>query len=467
MAADPSPAVLPYAAPAQKTNRLAFLFRALDSRNYRLFFAGQFISLIGTWLTNMATGWLVYRLTDSSATLGWVNFAGQIPAFVLTPFAGVMVDRWRRRNLLVWTQTLSMLESFGLAVLAFSVAGHGITVSPHGVTLAVTSLFGLAAFQGLVNAFDVPARQSFVVDLMERREDLPNAIALNSSMFNAARLLGPAVAGYLIYKVGEGWCFSLDGISYIAVIVALLMMRVVEKPKPKTHRHVLVDMKEGLRYVANFKSIRDILLLLAFVSLVGTPTLVLMPVFATKVLHGDARTQGILMAFSAAGALGGAILLAARKSVLGLGRLMPLATAGLGIGLVIFGFSHQVWLSGLALVITGFCMMTQMAAGNTLLQTLVDDKMRGRVMSLFTMAFMGMMPVGALIAGNLASDAMLGPQWTTVVSGVACTVIASVFTLRLPAIRKELRPIYVKRGILPEAAAGVEAADGVLEESER
>jgi MFS family permease len=451
----------------KKPTGLSFLFRALHSRNYRLFFAGQFISLIGTWLTNMATGWLVYRLTQSTATLGWVNFCGQIPAFLLTPFAGVMVDRWRRRNLLVWTQILSMLESFGLAILAFSVAGHGVIVNSHGVTLAVISLFCLAAFQGLVNAFDVPARQSFVVDLMERREDLPNAIALNSSMFNAARLLGPAVAGYLIYQVGEGWCFTLDGISYIAVIIALLMMRVIEKPKAAKHRHVLVEMKEGVKYAANFKSIRDILLLLAFVSLVGTPTLVLMPVFATKVLHGDARTQGFLMAFSAAGALLGAIRLAARKSVLGLGRLMPIATAGLGIGLVLFGLSNTLWLSGTGLFITGFCMMTQMAAGNTLLQTLVDDKMRGRVMSLFTMAFMGMMPVGALIIGQLAKDTLLGPQNSTIVSGIACTLIAALFTLRLPAIRRELRPIYIQRGILPEALKGVEAAEAVLEEEGR
>ncbi len=292
---------IPAAAVREKRNGVAFLFRALHSRNYRLFFTGQFVSLIGTWLTNMATSWLVYRLTQSTATLGWVNFAGQIPAFLLTPFAGVLVDRWKRHRVIVWTQILSMFESFGLAALAFATLSFGKNPNPHHIAIAVTGLFALAAFQGLVNAFDVPARQSLVVDLVDNREDLPNAIALNSSMFNAARLVGPAVAGYLIYKVGEGWCFSLDGISYIAVIIALLMMRVIEKPRPQKNHKVLVELKEGVRYTANFHSIRTILMLLGFVSFAGTPTMVLMPVFATKILHGDARTQGFLMAFSAAG----------------------------------------------------------------------------------------------------------------------------------------------------------------------
>lgn len=442
----------------------AFLFRSMTSRNYRLFFSGQLISLIGTWLTNTATTWLVYRLTNKPFVLGLVTFAGQIPAFVLSPFAGVLVDRWRLRRVLVWTQILSMLESFGLAALAFIMVGFGRQVSPHAVLVAVSVLLALAAFQGMVNAFDIPARQSFVIQLVEKREDLPNAIALNSSMFNTARLLGPAVAGYLIYKVGEAWCFTLDGISYLAVIAALLAMRVPHRPNPRHTTNMRIEFKEGLHYAMGFKPIRSILLLLAGMSLCGTPQMVLMPVFAKTILHGDARTQGLLTAAMAAGALSAALRLAARRSVVGLGRTMPLAAAGLGAGLVLFAFSHVLWLSMAALVVVGFCMMTQTAAGNTLLQTIVEDEKRGRVMSLFAMAFMGVMPIGALITGTLAEPGILGPQWTTTICGVACILGAALFATQLPAIRREVRPIYIQRGILPAAAQGLQTADAVAEE---
>jgi len=450
--------------PSLEPTGLPFLFRAFGSRNYRLFFSGQLISLVGTWLTNTAITWLVYRLTNKPFVLGLVTFAGQIPAFVLSPFAGVMVDRWRLRRVLVWTQILSMLESFGLALLAFVAVGLNHTLSPHAIVIVIVLLLTLAAFQGLVNAFDIPARQSFVIQLVEKRSDLPNAIALNSSMFNAARLLGPAVAGYLIYSVGEAWCFALDGLSYIAVIFALLAMRLPPRTGTRINRRVLIEFKEGLRYAWGFRPIRSILLLLAGLSLCGTPQVVLMPVFAKNILHGDARTQGWLMASIAAGALAGALRLAGRRTVLGLGRSMPLAAAGMGGMLMVFGFSHVLWLSMAALVGVGFCMMTQVASGNTLLQTIVEDEKRGRVMSLFAMAVMGMMPLGALLTGTLASVPALGPQWTTAICGTACMVAAAIFTTQLPAIRREVRPIYIQRGILPQVAEALEAADAAVAE---
>jgi MFS family permease len=455
MAADlgNGPPLSPGLAAAQNRGRVGFILRAFTSRNYRLFFAGQLVSLVGTWLSNMATSWLVNRITDdpqrSPLILGRVNFAALLPAFLLAPFAGVMVDRWRKHRLLVWTQTLSMLQSFGLASLAFLAVGHDAKLPPQTVTFILIALTFLVMFQGLVNAFDVPARQSFVVKLVDKREDLPNAIALNSSMFNAARLVGPAVAGILIWKVGEAWCFTLDGFSYLAVIVALLMMRVDEGPPPPQRRKVFTEFREGVAYATGFAPIWSILLLLAVASFAGTPVSILMPRFATEVLHGDARTQGLLTSAIAVGALAGAVRLAARKSVLGLGGQMPWVTAGLGVSMILFGWSTTRWVSLPALVGVGYCTMTQMASGNTLLQTLVEDRMRGRVMSLFTMAFMGMMPLGSLTAGWVASRS--SPGVTVIAGGVLCILTGLVFATRVPALRRQMRPVYVQRGILPAA----------------
>ena len=327
----------------KKGNRIGFVLRAFNSRNYRLFFTGQFISLMGTWLTNVATSWLVNRITNdpvnSPRMLGWVNFASLMPAFLLAPFAGVMVDRWRKRRVLVWTQALSMLQSFGLATVAFLMVGVGGAVGTAGGTPPATRvpailacLIGLAACQGLINAFDMPTRQSLVVRLVERREDLSNGIALNSSMFNLARLIGPAVAGILIWRFGEAWCFTIDGLSYVAVIIALLMMRMNEDDRPKVHRNVLVELREGIAHANGFVPIRDILLVLAMTSFAVTPSTILMPRFATEVLHGDARTQGLLTSAIAVGALLGALRLAARKSVVGLGGQMPWVAVGQGVG---------------------------------------------------------------------------------------------------------------------------------------
>jgi MFS family permease len=448
--------------------RFASLLRAFNSRNYRLFFGGQLVSLVGTWLTNVAISWLVNRLTDSPRMLGFVNFAGLIPAFCLAPFAGVLVDRWNKHRLLIWTQILSMLQSFGLAIVAFMAIGLGHQTPAHTIAVVITALIALASFQGLINAFDIPTRQSFVVQMVERREDLPNAIALNSTMFNFARLVGPFVAGFLIYAFHEGWCFTIDGVSYLAVIVALLMMRVKPAPQPVSRKHVFADLADGVKYAAGMKSLRAILLLLAVGSLAVTPQSVLLPQFVTRILHGDSRTQGFLTGALAIGALLGAIRLAGRKSVLGLGRIMPLAAAGMGLSLIVFGWSSWFWLSFASLVLLGFCMMTQMVSGNTLIQTIVEDRMRGRVMSLYTMAFMGMMPIGSLISGFLAEPYVLGPRYTTALGGGLALVGAVLFASRLPAIRGELRPLYISRGILPNPDVPAQRAlDTVVEESER
>ena len=419
------------------------MLRALSHRNYKLFFSGQSVSLIGTWMTRIATSWLVYRLTGSALLLGVVGFAGQIPSFVLAPFAGVLVDRWNRHRLLVVTQVLALLQSLALAILTLT----GLIKIWHVIALSV--------FQGLINAFDMPARQAFVVEMVEKREDLANAIALNSSMVNAARLIGPSVGGVVIAAVGEGWCFMLDAISYLAVIASLLAMRVVPRMIRRTEdANMLRQLREGWRYAFNFAPIRDVLLLLAIVSLIGMPYTVLMPVFANEVLRGGPNTLGFLMAASGVGALAGAMFLAARKSVLGLGKYISLMAGVFGAGLMAFSFSRTLWLSLLLMVITGLGFMIQMAASNTVLQTIVDEDKRGRVMSFYTMAFMGTAPFGSLLAGSIAER--IGVPQTLFFGGLGCVLGALWFAKSLPALRRDVRPIYVKIGILPEMAEGIQ-----------
>jgi MFS family permease len=426
----------------REASGVAFILRALGHRNYRLFFSGQSVSLVGTWMTRIATSWLVYRLTGSAMLLGVVGFAGQIPSFLLAPFAGVLVDRWNRHRLLVATQVLAMLQSLALAVLALT----GRINIHHVIWLSV--------LQGLINAFDMPARQAFVVEMIERREDLPNAIALNSSMVNASRLLGPSVGGVVIAAVGEGWCFLIDAVSYIAVIASLLAMHVAPRVvKQVKDSNVLRQLREGFTYAAWFAPIRKVLLLLALVSLVGMPYTVLMPVFADEVLRGGPNTLGLLMAASGVGALAGALFLAGRRSVLGLWTYIPLAAAAFGAGLVAFSFSRVLWVALVLMVATGLGFMVQMAASNTVLQTIVDEDKRGRVMSFYTMAFMGTAPFGSLLAGSVAER--LGTPHTLLFGGVGCVVGAVWFALALPALRRDVRPIYVRIGILPEVAAGI------------
>ena len=421
-----------------------FAIRALRHRNYLLFFSGQTVSLIGTWMTRIATAWLVYRLTHSAFLLGLVGFSGQIPVLFLGPFAGVWVDRWNRHRVLLVTQTLSMLQSFGLAVLALS---HHITV---------TDIILLSLFQGAINAFDMPARQAFVIQMVEDRQDLSNAIALNSSMVNASRLLGPSIAGAVIAIAGEGYCFLIDGFSYLAVIASLLAMVITRRQEMKPRQHIWQEFEEGWRYVAGFVPIRSILLLLGLVSLVGMPYTVLMPLFAGQVLHGGAHTLGFLMGASGFGALISAGWLAARKSVLGLGRVIPTMAGLFGAALVAFSFSHVLWLSLLLMVVTGFGMMQQMAASNTVLQTIADEDKRGRVMSFYSMAFQGMAPFGSLFAGIVASR--IGAPYTLAIGGVCCIAGGFWFTGKLRQIRAFIRPIYRKLGILPEIADGIQAA---------
>jgi len=413
-----------------------FMVRALRHRNYRLFFSGQSISLIGTWMTRIATSWLVYRLTRSALLLGLVGFAGQIPSFLLAPFAGVLIDRWNRHRLLIVTQILAMLQSAALAILALT---GGINI---------WHVLALSLFQGLINSFDMPARQAFVVQMVEDRADLSNAIALNSSMVNAARLLGPSIGGVLIAAVGEGWCFFWDAVSYLAVIASLVLMRLPPRPqRPATKSKVLPELREGLVYVAASPPIRSILLLLALVSLVGMPYTVLMPVFASTVLHGGPHTLGFLMAATGVGALLGAVFLARRRSVLGLGKVIPTTAALFGASLAAFSLSRFLGLSLALLLVTGIGFMVTMSASNTVLQTLVEDDKRGRVMSLYTMAIMGMTPFGSLLAGGLASR--IGAPRTLLFGGLGCIVAALWFVLLLPKLRERVRPIYVEMGILP------------------
>ncbi|HMJ51273.1 MAG TPA: MFS transporter [Polyangiaceae bacterium] len=420
---------------------LRLLSRALRHRNYRLFFAGQSVSLIGTWLTRVATSWLVYRLTGSAMVLGIVGFVGQIPTFIFAPLAGVWVDRVNRHRALLATQVLAMIQSALLAALTLT---HSITV---GLVLV------LQCAQGIINAVDMPARQAFVVEMIEDRRDLPNAIALNSSMVNAARLLGPSIAGVLIAGVGEGMCFSIDALSYVAVIISLVIMRVAPRPNVQHPRRVLVELAEGFRYAAGSVPIRSVLLLLALVSLMGMPYAVLMPAVASEVLHGGPGTLGLLMASSGLGALAGALYLASRQSVLGLGRIIALCSAGFGAGLIAFSRSRDLWLSVLLMAPTGMAMMVQMAASNTVLQTIVDEDKRGRVMSFYAMAFFGTAPIGSLFAGVVASR--FGAPAAILAGGIACVAGAIAFFKALPAVRAATRPIYVRLGILPDSAGSV------------
>ena len=414
---------------------LSYAWRALKHRNFRLFFSGQTISLMGTWMTRLATSWLVYKLTGSAFLLGVVGFAGQIPTFLFAPFAGVWVDRLNRRNVLVVTQVLAMVQSLALAALALT---HRINIR---------EIIALSAFQGLINAFDMPGRQTFLVEMVEDKQDLGNAIALNSSMVNLARLVGPSLAGAVIAVSSEGYCFLIDGISYLAVILSLLLMRLNVKEVKRSADSMLKQLAEGWTYVSSSNAVRTILLLFALVSLMGWPFTVLMPIFAANILHGGPHTLGFLMGAVGVGALISAISLAVRTSVRGLIRMISMATGAFGAGLIGFGFSKIFWVSMVLMLVCGFGMMQQMAASNTIIQTVVDDSKRGRVMSFYTVAFVGMAPFGSLLAGALAHA--IGAPRTVIFSGVCCLAGATWFTTQRPAIRKWIRPIYQDLGIIP------------------
>lgn len=412
-------------------SRFATTLRALRHRNFQLFFGGQLISLIGTWMQSVAQAWLVYRLTGSALLLGTVGFSSQFPVFLVAPIGGITADRVNRRHLVIATQTASMILAGILAWLTLS--GR----------VQVWHIFVLAALLGVVNAFDIPGRQAFLVDMVGK-EDLMNAIALNSSMFNGARVIGPAVAGILVSRIGEGWCFGANAISYIAVIVGLFLMR-VHCPRLVGTGSPIEDMVEGFLWVGQTRIIRTLLMLLALVSLVGMPYTVLMPIFADKILHGGARGLGILMGATGVGALFGALTLAAKTGVKGLGRWVTITCAMFGISLVLFSFSKLFWLSVVLLFPAGYSMMLQMACSNTLIQTMVPNDLRGRVMALYSMAFMGLAPFGALFGGALAHR--VGAPITVAVGGVACVLGAIWFGRALPEMRMEARRLIIAQGM--------------------
>jgi MFS family permease len=410
-------------------------WRALRHRNFRLFFAGQSISLVGTWMNSVATGWLVYRLTGSALMLGTIGFAGQIPTCLLALFAGVWVDRLDRRKVLLWTQGLFMVQALVLA--AMTLTGR----------ITIPWLLGLSVIQGVVNAFDMPGRQAFMVQMVEDRGDLQNAIAINSSMVNAARLVGPSLAGMLIAVTSEGWCFLINGISYIAVIASLMMMRLDTPVAERKTTSALAELKAGWTYVSGFLPIRTILLLFAVVSLMGMPFVVLMPIFAKTVLRGGPHTLGFLMGAMGLGALISALSLVARRNVRGLVKMIPIAAAVFGLGLIGFGLSRSFWLSMFMVLIAGMGMLQGMAVSNTVIQTIVSEDKRGRVMSYYTLAFLGMAPFGSLLAGTMAHK--IGAPWTVAVNGFTVLLAAAWFATRMPAVRREIRLIYQELGILP------------------
>jgi MFS family permease len=417
---------------AQKAVWLPATLRALRHRNFQLFFSGQLISLIGTWMQSIAESWLVYRKTGSALLLGATAFASQIPVFVVAPLGGIVADRFNRQRVVIGTQISSMILALVFATLTLT----GL--------IQVWHIFVLAALLGVVNAFDIPARQSFLVDMVGK-EDLMNAIALNSTMFNGARIIGPSIAGILVARIGEGWCFLANGLSYIAVIGGLSMMRVTKPARLAAHGPALAHLIEGYRFARHTAPIRSLLLLLGLVSLVAMPYTVLMPVFADRILNGGARGLGILMGATGVGAMFGALTLATRSGVLGLGRWVAFSCGGFGFFLAAFSFSHHFWLSAALLLPVGFCMMLGMSSSNTLIQAMTPDHLRGRVMAMYTMMFMGMAPFGSLFAG--ASAEHLGATFTVSVGAVACMGAAFLFFFHLPKIRVEARQLILAQDV--------------------
>jgi len=412
--------------------KLPATLRALQYRNFQLFFSGQLISLIGTWMQNVAQAWLVYRMTGSSVLLGAVGFAGQIPAFLFSPVAGIVADRYRRHRVVIATQTSAMLLAFVLAAVVLS----GVVQIWH--------IFVLAALLGVVNAFDIPARQSFMVEMVGRN-DLMNAIALNSSMFNASRVVGPAIAGILVASIGEGWCFFANAVSYIAVIVGLLMMKLPQEQREKPEGSPLSHVIEGFRWVIHQTPVHAILMLLGVVSLTGMPYSVLMPIFADRILHGGAKALGTLMGATGIGALSGALIMASRSTLRGLGSWVAISATSFGACLIAFAFSRLYWLSIVLLVPVGFAMMIEMGSSNTLIQSMVPDRLRGRVMSVYSMMFMGMAPIGSLLAGAAADR--LGAPWTVAAGGIVCMAAAGVFAIFLPRIRVHARRLIQEQQV--------------------
>lgn len=422
------------------------VFASLESKNYRLYSLGQGISLIGTWMQNVAMSWLVYRLTGSVFLLGLVGFTSQAPTFILSPFAGVITDRLNRHKIMIATQVFFMLQAILLAVLVLTNA------------VQVWHIITLSLFFGFISAFDAPARQSLVIDLIEKPEHLSNAIALNSAMFNGARLVGPGIAGFTIAIVGEGICFTINAVSYIAVIWALMAMNMTQKQKSaKQETNLKKSFSEGFKYTFGFAPIKILLILLAIISLLGLPYVVLMPAYAKELLQGGSAMLGLLMSSVGAGALIGALYLASRKTVLGLGRIISISTVTFGIALIIAAYSKSEWLSLLSLFFTGLAMITVIASINTLIQTLADEDKRGRVMSFYAMALMGMNPIGNLLAGTIAT--VIGITYTLAIGGAATIAAGIWFQKQRPMLRKHIRPVFVSKGIIRDTSIVVPPAN--------
>ena len=425
------------------------LFRALRNKNYRLFFYGQSLSLLGTWIQQVALSWLIYSITNSAFLLGFVMFAGQLPTFFIAPFAGVLADKYDKHNILVITQVVSMLQAILLAI--FVMTDH----------INVSVLIILNILLGIANSFDIPTRQSFVIQMIDNKEDLPNAIALNSAIVNGSRLIGPAIAGILVASLGEGICFLINAISFVFVIISLLLMKIEKEEKKAENQNmsILKQLKEGYKYSFGFLPIKSVILLLAAVSLFGNLYLVLLPVFAKDILSGNATTLGYLNSAVGIGALSAALYLASRKSTLGLGKIIATTTFIFAFSLILFSFSKSITLSLIILLFCGYGMMMQTSGSNTILQTLSDDDMRGRVMSFYTVAFRGMAPFGSLMAGVLADS--FGAPVTVLISGIVCLVVGILFSKNLKIIRIAAKPIYQQKGLIPETVKGLQIASNL------
>ena len=430
------------------TNRFGLMFRAMKYKNYRLFVGGQSLSLIGTWIQMVAVTWLVYKMTNSAFILGVVGFSGQLPLFIIAPFAGVIADRWDKKRILLITQSLALVQALILSIIVFT------------KVVMIWHLIALSIFLGIINAFDMPVRQAFVVDMLDnKKQDLGNAIALNSSMVNGARLIGPSIAGILIATVGDGWCFAINCLSYLAVIISLLRMKIIIIPKIKSQSQVITQLKQGFSYTFGFKPIKYLILLLALVSLIGTPMTLLAPVFAKDFLHGNASTFGFLMSAYGTGALIGAVFLLNKKNVLGLGKLIAFAVTVFGAGMIAFSLSRALWLSIIIMMFSGMGMMLHVASTNTLLQTIAEENKRGRVMSFYAMAFRGMSPFGSLIGGSLAG--LIGAPITLFFGGAGCIIAVAFYFRKLPSLRPYVQPIYERMGIFPVVATSVEKASEI------
>ncbi len=401
------------------------ILRALRHRNFRLFFSGQIISLIGTWMESVAQAWLIYRLTGSSALLGLVAFAGQVPVLLLGPLAGHAADRLPRRAIILCTQSAFMV--IGLLLAALTLSGK----------VQIWQIFVLATLMGIVAAFDVPARQSFLVEMVGR-EDMMNGIALNSTMFNFARVAGPAIAGLIVAQIGEGWCFLLNGVSYIAVIAGLAMIRLGPLPeRPPSTTSPWQNIRDGYAFIGQNIPVRNLLGMIALLSFAGLPFIVLLPVFAEGILHSGAKGLGLLMSASGVGATTGALLLASRVNVAGLSRWLSFAAITFAVALATFAWSTNLWLSASLLLLTGFAMMVQIGSCNTLIQSMVPDHYRGRVMSVYSMMLIGMNPLGAMASGFAA--ARWGAPATITAGAIACLLAALIFLALLPSFRTAAR----------------------------